>query len=238
MKVHVLSDPHFGRDMTRFSDLWFGHEDRIKKAWAAGVANTDVVLVPGDVSWAVTTKTVEKHLEWFSKLPGRVVLSPGNHDRWWKKTERLRYDGVRFLNDTFMPLGDEWTIAATTGFECPESPWWRPEMQPHFEEAQKRLDFTLALATRSRPNTKILLMIHYPPRWDRSRSPTEYEKIIARYPVELVVYGHIHGPDLVYAHNGPFDIGGRTVRYENGSADHVLFTPRCVLELPPMALLF
>lgn len=224
--------------MSRFDALWRAHEYEIRKHWHATVSSGDLVLIPGDFSWADNARNVEKHLAEINGFPGRVVISPGNHDRWWKKTERLQFDRLRFLNDSFMPLGDEWTIAATIGYECPESPWWKPEMQPKLDLAVKNLDQTLALVTRSRPGTKILLMLHYPPRWDATRSPTAYEEVIARYPVELVVYGHIHGQDLRYAHNGHFEIGDRRVRYENASCDRILFKPIHVLSVEKPALSF
>jgi uncharacterized protein len=238
LKVFVISDPHYGRDMSVYDPVWKSHESEIHKRWSARVVTGDLVLIPGDVSWAVTTKTVRKHLEEINSLPGRVVISPGNHDRWWKKTERLQYDRMRFLNDAFMPLGEEWTIAASMGSDTPESPWWKPEMQADMAAAIARLDGTLALAARSRPDTKILLMIHYPPRWAESRTPTEIERVIARYPVELVVYGHIHGQDLCFAHNRVLDVLGRRVRYENASCDRIRFDPLLVLDLPGAQLTF
>ncbi|MCA9321565.1 MAG: metallophosphoesterase [Planctomycetes bacterium] len=231
MRVFVLSDPHYGRDMSRFGPIWERHEDTIRRQWRRTVAPSDLVLIPGDFSWGTTTKTVSRHLDEVNALPGQVIISPGNHDRWWRKTERLRYSEVEFLYNAHRPLNNEWTLAATMGWDCPESPWWKEEDRPIFEDACADLEETLAAATKERPNTRILLMFHYPPRWRRDETPTAYETILARYPVELLVYGHIHGDDLAMAYNEVIDLGPRSLRYENASADRVLMTPIRVLTL-------
>lgn len=231
MKVFVLSDPHYGRDMSRYGALWIDHPQQIRRHWLRVVSHQDLVLIPGDFSWAVTTKTIEKHLDEVNGLKGRVIISPGNHDRWWRKTERLRYANVSFLENDHVALSPTWTLAAAVGHECPESPWWEERFRPEFEEAKDALRRTLDAARSARSGTRILLMLHYPPRWDGARTPTDFERIVADYPVDLVVYGHIHGDDLVYAHNRVVDLGGRAVRYENASCDRILFKPLEVLRL-------
>ena len=62
MKVFCLSDPHYGRDMSKYDGLWTRHEETIRARWTETVKKSDLVLIPGDISWAVTTKAVEKHL--------------------------------------------------------------------------------------------------------------------------------------------------------------------------------
>ena len=231
MKVFALSDPHYGRDMSRFGEVWINHEAEIRRRWARRVGPRDLVLIPGDFSWATTTKSIERHLDEVNGLAGRKVISPGNHDKWWRKSSRLRYSEIRFLADDHLPLGSDWTLAATMGQESPESPWWKEEMRESFEEACRNLEGTLERASRERPGTRILLMIHYPPRWDHDRTPTAFEKIINRHPVALVVYGHIHGQDLRVAHNGDMQLADRSVRYENASCDRTAMEPIEVLEL-------
>ncbi len=232
MQIFCLSDPHYGRDMSRFGPVWVDHEKKIAEHWRQTVAEGDLVLIPGDISWATTTKSTLLHLSAIDSLPGRKIISPGNHDRWWKKTEHIALPTITFLKDEHLPLGDSWTLAATMGWEQPESPWWKEsEMREDFEAACMALERTLREAEGDRPNTKILLMIHYPPRWQHADTPTAFEEIIARYPVELVVYGHIHGDDLKMAHNGPMEVFSSTIRYENASVDRTNMTPILVAEI-------
>ena len=57
MKVFALSDLHlsFGSDkpMDIFGAHWEDHPARIREAWERSVSADDVVLVPGDISWAM-----------------------------------------------------------------------------------------------------------------------------------------------------------------------------------------
>ncbi len=232
MRIFALSDPHFGRDMSRFGEVWVDHENVIRRQWQRAVSPSDLVLIPGDFSWATTTKTIEKHLDAVNALPGRVIISPGNHDKWWKKTARLRFAEVTFLGDAHLPLGADWVLAGTMGWDCPESPWWKEEDRDIFEEACRTLEATLERASAAYPERRILLMFHYPPRWKPGETPTAFEKILARFPVDLVLYGHIHGADLAMAHNGVMTVGARSIRYENASADRLEMRPMQLLELP------
>lgn len=221
--------------MSRFGEVWVDHEARIAANWRALVGEGDLVLIPGDFSWATTNKTIVRHLEFIDELPGLKVLSPGNHDKWWKKRERLRPRSILLLDDRHHALGADWTLVATMGCEQPESPWWEESMRPEFESACRALEGSLRAAERERPGTKILLMIHYPPRWDRKDEPSAFEEIIARYPVDTLVYGHIHGVDLPRAFNEVVRIFGKPVRYENASVDRTRMAPILILDDPTIA---
>lgn len=224
--------------MSRFGAVWEHHEKRIATAWRRVVGFDDLVLIPGDFSWATTTKTIERHLDRINSLPGRCIITPGNHDRWWKKTARLRYSDIRFLSDSHMPLGDGWTLAATMGWESPESPWWKPEMKADHEKATADLEDTLRSAAEARPGDRILLALHYPPRWKVDRTPTAFEQVIDRFPVDAVVYGHIHGVDLQHAHDGVFETGDRQVRYYNASCDRLECCPGEFMSITDLDPLF
>src|SRR5689334_17297653 len=84
----AIADTHlsFGKpkDMSRFGETWVGHPHTIATAWKDQIAADDVVLIPGDVSWAQSVNKVIADLAWLSELPGRKVLLRGNHDHWWK----------------------------------------------------------------------------------------------------------------------------------------------------------
>ncbi len=212
--------------MSRFGEVWCDHESKIIERWTEVVKSDDLVLIPGDFSWATTTKQIRRHVEIVDNLPGQVVISPGNHCKFWKKTPRLQYESVRFLADDHVDLAPGWMLAATMGWDSPESPWWKDEMKEKFELSLENLSSTLKAVPEGK---KILLMIHYPPRWKDDETPTAIESIIKDFEVELVVYGHIHGVDLPLAHNGDKQIGSRKLRYENGSVDRIEMRPIQVL---------
>ena len=61
MRLFALSDPHLSFDgqgnaykpMDIFGDGWQNHSSRIQTQWLEQVQADDVVLLPGDMSWAM-----------------------------------------------------------------------------------------------------------------------------------------------------------------------------------------
>src|SRR5438270_11359787 len=74
----------------RFAGRWREHADRVERAWRAAVAPDDVVLLPGDLSAARNHRDLQPDLAWLDRLPGRKILAPGNHDRWWNGVDKVR----------------------------------------------------------------------------------------------------------------------------------------------------
>lgn len=84
MDIWFSSDQHFGHsNIIDFCDRPFDsveHMDEILiKNWNSVVAADDLVYIVGDLCMGEFSKTI-KHV---SRLNGRKVLIPGNHDRCW-----------------------------------------------------------------------------------------------------------------------------------------------------------
>ncbi|HPE46709.1 MAG TPA: metallophosphoesterase, partial [Deltaproteobacteria bacterium] len=94
MKVFALSDLHlsFGSDkpMDIFGAHWEDHPVRIREAWERSVSADDVVLVPGDISWAMKLHEAGADLSFVHALPGTKVIVKGNHDYWWTTLSKVR----------------------------------------------------------------------------------------------------------------------------------------------------
>ena len=76
--------------MDIFGAHWERHFERIAQDWRARVAVEDVVLLPGDLSWAMTLGEAREDLDAIGALPGRKLLLRGNHDYWWSSISRVR----------------------------------------------------------------------------------------------------------------------------------------------------
>src|SRR5688572_20754527 len=76
--------------MDVFGEHWRDHAATIAQNWHGQVAASDLVLIPGDISWAMRLPDVAADLEWIAALPGRKVLGKGNHDYWWSSANRVR----------------------------------------------------------------------------------------------------------------------------------------------------
>ena len=83
MKLFALADPHLSfnsageeyKPMGIFGDSWLNHGEKIRANWLDVVQDDDVVLLPGDISWAMTLEEVQPDLNFLAKLPGRKIIS-------------------------------------------------------------------------------------------------------------------------------------------------------------------
>ena len=94
MKIFALSDLHLSavsnKPMDVFGDNWNDHTRKIKENWSDLVGEEDVVLVGGDISWALKISEAAADLEFLRELPGTKVLLRGNHDYWWSGLKKVR----------------------------------------------------------------------------------------------------------------------------------------------------
>lgn len=76
--------------MDVFGAHWENHFERIRGDWLARVCPQDVVLLPGDLTWAMRLEDALEDIARVGELPGRKILVRGNHDYWWSAIGRVR----------------------------------------------------------------------------------------------------------------------------------------------------
>ena len=94
MAIWALADLHlaFGapeKTMEVFGEPWIGYSAKIKQHWEEKISPEDLVLLPGDISWAMHPKEAKVDLEWIHALPGTKVMLRGNHDYWWTSLKQI-----------------------------------------------------------------------------------------------------------------------------------------------------
>ena len=94
MRVFAIGDLHLpggdDKPMNIFGDRWTGHFDKISANWRETADEDDVILIPGDISWAMQLENALPDLEAIGALPGKKILLRGNHDYWWSTVTRVR----------------------------------------------------------------------------------------------------------------------------------------------------
>lgn len=255
VRVFALSDPHLalgtpGKEMDRFGPQWVGHAARMAAAWDATVGPADLVLVPGDISWARDLAGARADLEWLAARPGTKVLGKGNHEHWWpdsrRKLEAALPPGVRALHAEALRLGDV-ALCGTRLWDAPGQSWhdviaWEGEaISPEVSEADAaaaakiyarelgRLDRALAALDRGAPRR--IAMLHYPPVGPAVAGPDgaprlQPNELTARFEaagVQVVVFGHVHAlkPEARPRIGG--ELNG--VRYVLAAVDFTGFAP-------------
>ena len=98
MKLFALGDPHLSFDsdgneykpMGIFGEGWQNHGEKIRVHWLDCITDEDVVLLPGDISWAMTLEEFVPDLNFLEALPGRKIIAKGNHDLWWDSLSKIK----------------------------------------------------------------------------------------------------------------------------------------------------
>ena len=232
----AIADTHlsFGkpRDQTRFGAIWTNHAGRIKAAWEQRIASTDIVLIPGDLSWAHSPQRVEPDISWIAALPGRKVLVRGNHDFWWKKLEQVT---GQLLPDNFYAVQgsslqlDDVIICGTMGHIAPNDPYYQTRKFKSYKRELNWLQQALERATQMRSNGEpVILMMHYPP-FTSDGQPSGFTELIEHYHPNVCVYGHLH-----FAHEWEVAVDScrNGTRYHMVAADYINMQPRQIW--PPL----
>ena len=89
MSLFTISDLHLSthettnKSMEVFGKRWENYVQRLEKNWRAVVTDSDTVVIPGDISWAIDLEESLSDFLFLDSLPGQKILGKGNHDFWW-----------------------------------------------------------------------------------------------------------------------------------------------------------
>lgn len=216
MRVFAISDLHLSnavnKPMNIFGEKWEGHWDKIKDDWNSKVNDDDLVLIAGDISWAMNTKDAMSDLIDIDCQKGRKVIIRGNHDYWWESIKKLRdlpLNNITFIQNDAYKFGNN-IICGTRGWTVPENgKVLLAEDKKIYDRELIRLKLTLDTALKLKTsNENILVMLHYPP-FNSTFDNSDFTEIISYYKVDKVIYGHLHGSNArfkteVYKNNIPY----------------------------------
>ncbi|WP_312091665.1 metallophosphoesterase, partial [Aminipila sp.] len=192
--LHLSFDERVGKPMDIYGGQWINHTDRLKENWEETITKDDFILIPGDISWALKKEEALADLEWIHKLPGKKIITKGNHDLWWTGIGKLNklYEDMVFLQNDFYAIEDI-AICGSRGWICPGSDEFCKHDNKIYDRELLRLEFSLSAAEKA-GFKRIIGMLHYPPTNDRMQQ-SGFTELFARYGAEQVVYGHLHGKD-------------------------------------------
>ena len=222
MDIYAIGDLHLpgggNKPMDVFGAHWEGHFDKICADWRARVRPGDMVLIPGDISWAMQIEEALPDLQAIGRLPGNKILLRGNHDYWWCGITRLRDmlpPGMYAVQNDAMRIEDT-VFCGTRGWTRPGSGSPAEDEKIYSRELQ-RMEMSLERA-QALGGKRLVVMCHYPPLGDGG-AETRLSRLLRRYPVDDVVYGHLHGASLAGAATGTID----GIRYHCVSCDGLDF---------------
>ena len=220
MAVFAISDLHLParvKPMDVFGEHWKNHLERIQADWRARVGESDRVLLPGDLSWAMRLEDALEDLRSIAALPGTKLLLRGNHDYWWSSIGRVRRalpEGTYALQNDSM-LIDGRLYAGSRGWTIPNDESDADDVRIYNRE-RLRLEMSLKNARAKDADAPITVMLHYP---QLTEELPGFSDILEAYGVTDCVYGHLHGAGIYGAVRGE----RRGVRYHQVSCDGLDF---------------
>jgi uncharacterized protein len=242
-KIWALADLHLSlstpeKTMEVFGPEWNGYIERMKENWCAVVTEEDLVLLPGDISWAMKLSQMEKDLEWIDSLPGQKMLIRGNHDYWWGSLSKMRKAfpaSIQIVHQNAY-LWNGIAIGGSRLWDTPEvslegiSDYKPPEKSKEqlseeariFEREIERLE--RSLKEFDPKAEKRIVMTHYPPIGLEGKS-TRVSKLFKEYQVDIVVFGHLH---KLYLDAKIYDQTFDGIRYDFVAADYLEFKPKLI----------
>ncbi len=246
-RLFAIADLHLSfarpKPMDVFGEAWDHHPEHIAAAWRERVGAEDVVLVAGDISWAMRLDGALADLRWIDELPGRKVLIRGNHDYWWESLGKLRalpLPSLHFLQYDVVRFGDL-AIGGTRLWDLPEVLWpqerspmpddVRRGHRPTADQDRKLVDRELnrlEMSLRRLPDDVVhrVAMLHYPPVSGDGRG-SRASAAMTQHRIDLCVYGHLHSLGRMPRAGADCVLDG--TRYVLVAGDHLGFQPRELL---------
>lgn len=198
MKIFSISDLHLSinsnKPMDIFGPVWEDSFEKIKQDWEKKVDDQDIVLMCGDLSWAMKLEDAVQDINMLDNLKGKKIIIKGNHDFWWQGITALR----NVLPKNFFALQNDalkienFVFCGTRGWLIPEGKFDTEENQKIYNREVERLKLSLDNMKKLKQNgDKVVCLMHYPPFLQNEQS-TKFTELFESYGVDIVVFGHIH----------------------------------------------
>ena len=225
MNIYAIGDLHLSnaqpKAMDIFGEHWKNHFEKISADWNARVTGEDIVLIPGDISWAMKMEDAQPDIDAICGLPGKKIMIKGNHDYWWgsmAKVNAMLHNDTHILQNNCLEVGG-YVFCGTRGWTLPQDSGFGANDQKIYEREKIRLQLSLNSAKKYPGREKIVIM-HFPPIYQNMKN-TEFAQILERECVAEVVFGHLHGDILRNINLTDVKTGG--VNYNLVSADYLDF---------------
>ena len=225
MALFVIADLHLSLGTNKPMDVfpgWDNYVERLDKNWRAVVNEEDTVMIAGDISWAMKLEDSVKDFSFIHSLPGKKLISKGNHDYWWSTKTKIQnffdendFNSISIVHNSAYKV-DEHSVAATRG--------WLYNSQT--DEDMKIVNREVGRLKQSLSEAKKLggkpvVFLHYPPVYDNMECK-EILDILVENEIEDCYFGHIHGINAAKkALIGEY----KNVKMHLISCDFVNFTP-------------
>lgn len=226
--IYGIGDLHFDyskrKPMDIFGDNWRDHEGQIIDNWLDKIEDGDLVLIPGDISWALKLDEAYYDLKRIDDLPGKKILIKGNHDYWWQSLNKMNNLGLKsmFFVQNISYIYEGVSVSGTRGWISRDSDGFDDSDEKIFNRELLRLK--MSLLDVKEPVDQKIVMLHYPP-FNIDLSPNEFVELMKEFNVDICIYGHLHAEGHRYAVEGNVD----GIEFYCVSSDYIKFIPKNIM---------
>ncbi len=226
MSIFAIGDTHLTFSTDKPMDIfrgWTDYVERLEKNWRAVVGEDDTVVIPGDISWAMSLEQAKKDFAFLDALPGKKLIMKGNHDYWWTTKRKMDtflsengFVSLSILHNNAFRVGD-FTLCGSRGwfFDAENS-----DSKVLLREAG-RLD--MSIEEGKKLGGELIVFLHYPPVMSNMRC-NEMMAVLKKHGIERCYYGHLHGESTLRAVKETVD----GVKFSLVSADFLEFCPKLI----------
>lgn len=227
MSIFAIGDLHLSFSVDKPMDIFGGWTDyvyRIKSNWEKVVEESDTVVIPGDISWAMSLQEAEEDFRFIHNLPGRKIILKGNHDYWWNTKKKMDaflkekgFDSIQILHNNAYKVGD-FVICGSRG-------WFYDAQTGHDEKviAREAARLDRSICEGGKLEGELIVFLHYPPVMQSEVCP-EIMEVLTSHKIKRCYYGHLHGGSCLYARQGMVE----DIDFSLISADFLEFCPRII----------
>ena len=238
MALFALADTHLStqtdKPMDIFGKRWESWDKKLIRGWLDAVSEKDTVVIPGDISWGIALDDALEDLRLLNALPGKKLISHGNHDYWWSTASKMnaffsenRLDTLSLFYNNAFRVEDK-VICGSRGWYTDEKTAQSAKIKADYAKIVNREAVRLELSLKegarimAEADTPLtpLAFFHFPPVFAQYVCRPLID-LLHEYGVRHCYYGHIHGqydipPESVF----------EDITFSIISADYLNFRPK------------
>lgn len=224
MALYTMGDLHLPFGVNKPMDIfggWDNYVERIRENWTDNICEADTVVIPGDISWAMDLEQALPDFRFIEALPGKKIISKGNHDYWWTTLakinsffEKYGLESISILHNNHFAY-ENYGICGTRGWINDSS---EPADAKVLAREAGRLETSVASAEAA--GLEPIVFLHYPPIYGNEYN-YDILDVLYKHGIKQCFYGHIHGSGHRFAVNGERD----GIDFRLISGDYIQFFP-------------
>jgi len=233
MALFAIGDLHLSfqtdKSMDQFGGAWLHHEEKVVRNFQAEIGPEDTLVLVGDHSWGRKMNECREDFEFIERLPGRKILTRGNHDMFWDSgsTHKLKtaFSGrLDFLQGAYFCTYQDYALVGTKGYtyEGHDAPDHAAML---IDRELMRLKQSFEAASKA-GYSKFIMFLHYPPT-SILEEESGFTWMAEQYHTEQVIYAHCHGEERF---NDSIQGEFHGIRYSLVSGDYLDWHPKKILD--------